>query len=131
MTLFGYNIQVRVDHGHLLIDDGIGSARRHYRLPRVGHGLKRLIIIGSDGSISLAAIHWLTDQGVALAMLESEPSTDSFATFAPTTASSRESRHPGNLLSAKFFSRNALRSGWVLKLMYRQSTGCSSVIPGR
>ena len=45
--------------GHLLIEDGLGSDRRQTRLPRVGHGLKRLVVIGSDGMISLAALRWL------------------------------------------------------------------------
>ena len=55
VTLFGYGIQVRVDRGHLLVEDGIGADRHRARLPRVGHGLKRLVVIGSDGVISLAA----------------------------------------------------------------------------
>jgi hypothetical protein len=56
VTLFGYGIQVRVDRGHLLLDDGIGSDRRRYRLPRVGHGLRRLVVIGSDGMVFLVAV---------------------------------------------------------------------------
>lgn len=70
ITLFGYGIQVRVDRGHLLIEDGIGSERVRFRLPRVGHGLKRLVLIGSDGMISLAALRWLSDQNTAFVMLE-------------------------------------------------------------
>src|SRR5207247_11089670 len=70
ITLVGYGIQVRVDRGHLLSEDGIGAERRHFRLPRVGHGLKRLVIIGSDGMISLAALRWLSDQNAAFVMLE-------------------------------------------------------------
>jgi hypothetical protein len=58
VTLFGYGIQVRVDRGHLLLEDGIGPDRRNARLPRVGHGLKRLVVIGSDGMVSLAALRW-------------------------------------------------------------------------
>jgi hypothetical protein len=38
VTLFGYGIGVRVDRGHLVLEDGIGCDRRHARLPRVGHG---------------------------------------------------------------------------------------------
>src|SRR5450755_552479 len=45
LTLFGYGIQVRVDRGHLLVEDGIGEDRRKIRLARVGHGLKRLVCI--------------------------------------------------------------------------------------
>ncbi len=42
ITLSGYGINVRVDRGHLLLEDGIGTNRFKTRLPRVGHGLKRL-----------------------------------------------------------------------------------------
>ena len=70
ITVFGYGVQVCVNRGHLTIEDGIGADRRHFRLPRVGHGLKRLVIIGSDGMISLAALRWLSDQNAAFVMLE-------------------------------------------------------------
>src|ERR1700687_3249082 len=40
LTLVGYGIQVRVDKGHLFIQDGIGADRYNYRLPRAGHQLK-------------------------------------------------------------------------------------------
>ena len=59
VTLFGYGIQVRVDRGHLILEDGIGADRRYARFPRVGHGLQRLIVIGADGMVSLAALRWL------------------------------------------------------------------------
>src|SRR5215469_8066775 len=70
VTLCGYNIKVRVDRGHLLLDDGIGADRRHFRLSRVGHGLRRLVVIGSDGFLSLAALRWLADQKASLVFLE-------------------------------------------------------------
>jgi CRISPR-associated endonuclease Cas1 len=70
LTLVGYGIQVRVDRGHLVVEDGIGAERHHYRLPRVGHGLKRLVVIGSDGFVSLAALRWLERQDAAFVMLE-------------------------------------------------------------
>ncbi|HZQ17466.1 MAG TPA: CRISPR-associated endonuclease Cas1 [Terriglobales bacterium] len=70
ITLFGYGIQVRVERGHLVLEDGIGPERIRYRLAKVGHELRRLIIIGSDGNVSLAALRWLSDQDVALSMLE-------------------------------------------------------------
>jgi CRISPR-associated endonuclease Cas1 len=70
LTLIGYGIQVRVDKGHLVVQDGIGADRYHYRLPRVGHKLKRLVVVGSDGQISLTALRWLRDQDVAFSFLE-------------------------------------------------------------
>jgi CRISPR-associated protein Cas1 len=56
--------------GHLEIEDGVGMERRKIRLPRVGHGLARLVCIGSDGFVSLAALRWLADQDVSFSMLE-------------------------------------------------------------
>ncbi|MBZ5526812.1 MAG: CRISPR-associated endonuclease Cas1 [Acidobacteriia bacterium] len=70
ITLFGYGIKVHVDRGHLTIQDGIGAARRETRLPRIGHGLRRLVVIGSDGLVSLAALRWLADQDAAFVMLD-------------------------------------------------------------
>jgi CRISPR-associated endonuclease Cas1 len=74
LTLYGYGIQVRVDRGHLFLEDGIGADRRRYRLPRVGHGLRRLVVIGSDGMVSLAALRWLADQDAAFVMLDRDGS---------------------------------------------------------
>lgn len=70
VTLFGYGIRVQVERGHLLLEDGIGPDRRKGRLPRVGHGLRRLVVIGADGMVSLAALRWLADQNAAFVMLD-------------------------------------------------------------
>src|SRR5216683_2466640 len=85
LTLVGFGIQVRVDRGHLLVQDGIGTERRRFRLPRVGHGLKRLVVIGSDGMISLAALRWLADQDAAFVMLDRDGSV--LATTGPVRPS--------------------------------------------
>jgi CRISPR-associated endonuclease Cas1 len=60
---------VCVERGHLVLEDGIGD-RTRTRFPRVRHGLRRLVVIGSDGSVSLAAIRWLADQDAAFVMLD-------------------------------------------------------------
>jgi CRISPR-associated endonuclease Cas1 len=70
VTLFGYGIRVSVNRGHLIVEDGIASDRRVARFSRVGHGLRRLVVIGSDGVVSLAALRWLTDQKAAFVMLD-------------------------------------------------------------
>ncbi|MGA2857500.1 MAG: CRISPR-associated endonuclease Cas1 [Candidatus Sulfotelmatobacter sp.] len=70
LTLSGFGIKVRMQCGQLEIEDGIGPERRRIRLARVGHGLKRLVCIGSDGFVSLAALRWLADQDAAFTMLE-------------------------------------------------------------
>jgi hypothetical protein len=63
-----------VDRGHLALKDGIGRDRRETRLPRVGHGLRRLVVIGSEGTVSLAALRWLADQDAAFMLLERDGS---------------------------------------------------------
>lgn len=70
VTLFGYGTQVRVERGHLVIADGIATERRQFRLARVGHGLKSLVIIGHTGFVTLEALRWLSDQSVGFTMLE-------------------------------------------------------------
>jgi CRISPR-associated endonuclease Cas1 len=70
LVLNGYGIRVQVSAGHLLLHDGIADERRTIRLPRVNHGLKRLVMIGSDGFVTLEALRWLADQGAAFVMLD-------------------------------------------------------------
>lgn len=74
VTLSGYGISLRVDKGHLILEDGVGLDRRRGRLARVGHGLKRLVVIGSDGMVSLAALRWLADQEASFVMLDRDGS---------------------------------------------------------
>jgi CRISPR-associated endonuclease Cas1 len=69
----------------LTIQDGIGADRREARLPRVGHGLRRLVVIGSDGMVSFAALRWLADQNAAFVMLERDGSV--LATTGPVRPS--------------------------------------------
>lgn len=85
LTLSGFGTRVRMQSGHLEIEDGPASDRRIFRLPRVGHGLKRLILIGSDGVVSLAAFRWLADQDAAFVMLERDGSV--LATTGPVRSS--------------------------------------------
>jgi CRISPR-associated endonuclease Cas1 len=70
LVLTGWGIQLQVHAGHLLAHDGIADERRTLRIPKVGHGLKRLVIIGSDGYLTLDAIRWVSDVGASLLMLD-------------------------------------------------------------
>jgi CRISPR-associated endonuclease Cas1 len=97
VILYGYGITVHVDRGHLILKDGIGSDRREARLPRVGHGLRRLILIGSDGFVSLAALRWLADQDAAFVMLERDGSV--LATTGPVHPTDARLRRAQSLAS--------------------------------
>src|SRR6266478_3248617 len=70
LTVWGYGIRVQVSAGHLTLHDGIADERRTIRLPRVNHGLRRLVMIGSDGFITLEALRWISDIGAAFVMLD-------------------------------------------------------------
>jgi CRISPR-associated endonuclease Cas1 len=70
LVLNGYGIRVQVNAGHLTLHDGIADERRTIRLPRVNHGLKRLVMIGSDGFITLEALRTIADMGASFVMLD-------------------------------------------------------------
>src|SRR5713226_8464426 len=90
LTVFGYGANIHVDRGHLLVEDGIGTERRRFRFPRVGHGLRRLVVIGADGAVSLAALRWLADQDAAFVMLDRDGSV--LATTGPVRPSDAKLR---------------------------------------
>lgn len=85
LTLTGFGIKVRMQSGHLEIEDGIGPERRKIRLARVGHRLSRLVMIGSDGFITFEALRWLADQDAAFVMLDRDGSV--LATTGPVRSS--------------------------------------------
>jgi CRISPR-associated endonuclease Cas1 len=95
VTLFGYGISARVDRGHLILEDGVGPRRRLGRFARVGHGLKRLAVIGADGAVSLAALRWLADQDAAFVMLNRDGSV--LATTGPVHSSDSRLRRAQSL----------------------------------
>src|SRR2546430_10728709 len=70
LTLYGYGICVRMQAGHLETEHGIGPERYKIRLPRVNHKLKRLVCIGDDGFVTLAALRWLSDVGASFVMID-------------------------------------------------------------
>src|SRR5215472_2373673 len=108
VTLFGYGTSVRVERGHLILEDRIGPDRRYGQFSRVGHGLKRLVLIGSDGLITIAVIYWMARQNVSLAIMERDGSvlatTDQSARFhLPATGLTQARRSlakAGNLVSS-------------------------------
>jgi CRISPR-associated endonuclease Cas1 len=66
----GFGIRVRVDRGHLVVEDGIGRDRGHARFNRATGGLSRLILVGSTGYVSVEAVRWMADTGCALIQLD-------------------------------------------------------------
>lgn len=68
----GYGVRIAIERGHLVIADGTGRHRRQTRYPKVAHGLRRLVVIGHTGTISLEAIRWLDRLGIALVNIDND-----------------------------------------------------------
>src|SRR3954466_4710505 len=70
LVMDGYGISLNVSRGHLIIRDGIGRHRRERRLPRAQRTVRRIVILGHTGHITLEAIRWCHDTGIALIQLD-------------------------------------------------------------
>jgi CRISPR-associated endonuclease Cas1 len=70
VVLSGYGIRVRVERGHLVVDDGIGRHRRLGRFARATSGIRRLVILGDHGFVTLEATRWLADVGASITHLD-------------------------------------------------------------
>jgi CRISPR-associated endonuclease Cas1 len=68
----GYGISLTVNRGHLVIHDGIGSQRRTRRYPRIERDLRRILILGHTGHVSLEAMRWCTERNIAVVQLDAD-----------------------------------------------------------
>jgi CRISPR-associated endonuclease Cas1 len=68
----GYGLRVAVERRHLVIADGIGRARRLRRFARGDKSLRKVVVIGNSGTISLDALRWLADVKVPLVHIDLE-----------------------------------------------------------
>ena len=66
----GHGISLAMSAGQLLVKDGIGRSRRERRYARATHGLRRVVIMGSSGQVSLEAIKWLDGVGIGLVVMD-------------------------------------------------------------
>ena len=64
--------RIRVDKRHLVVEDGIGHSRRERRFHKATSDLKRLVILGTTGYISLEAVRWLADARIPMAQVDPE-----------------------------------------------------------
>ena len=64
LVIDGYGIALKVLAGQIIAIDGSGRSRRHRRFPRAAHRLKRVVLIGHSGYVTLEALRWLSDQKI-------------------------------------------------------------------
>jgi CRISP-associated protein Cas1 len=62
----GHGVKVHVTRGQLVIEDGTGRTRRTRDYPRSDRTLERIIVLAADGMVTLDAVSWCADHGIAL-----------------------------------------------------------------
>lgn len=72
LVLTGYGLRLVVERGHLVAEDGIGTARRRYRISRVGSGLRRVVVAGHGGAVSFDALQWIAEIKAAFVHLNAD-----------------------------------------------------------
>jgi CRISPR-associated endonuclease Cas1 len=66
----GYGVRVSVERGRLTVSDGIGPTRRERRYARATHGLARLVVLSSCGTVSLESLRWCAGVGIGVVVLD-------------------------------------------------------------
>jgi CRISPR-associated endonuclease Cas1 len=71
LVFWGFGVKCNVDKAHLRAEWGVGLQRFQTRISRVeGRKLCRVVLISSDGYITLEALRWITDVGASFTMLD-------------------------------------------------------------
>lgn len=68
----GYGVRVGIERKHLIIADGIGRTRRVRRFTRADRTLRRVVVLGNSGTVSLDALRFLGDIRVHLVHIDRE-----------------------------------------------------------
>lgn len=66
----GYGVSVRVVRRQLVVADGIGRFRRERRVSKAFADIGRLVVIGHEGAITLEALRWMNDAGIAFLQID-------------------------------------------------------------
>jgi CRISPR-associated endonuclease Cas1 len=66
----GFGVRVGVDRGRLVVSDGLGTHRRERRYSRATHGLARLVVLSSAGTVGLDALRWCAGAGIGVVVLD-------------------------------------------------------------
>jgi CRISPR-associated endonuclease Cas1 len=66
----GYGVSVRIARKQLVVSDGIGRFRRERRFSKAFADIGRLVVIGHEGAITLEALRWINDAGIAFLQID-------------------------------------------------------------
>ncbi len=72
LVVSGYGVRIAVERGQLVVSDGFAAERREGRYHRALSRLKRVVVIGHTGTISLEALRWLYGVGAAFVQIDAD-----------------------------------------------------------
>lgn len=81
LVVSGYGLRIGMERGHLIVEDGVANRRRKQRFSRVGSEIRRVVVLGHSGSISLEALRWMHELDIAF--LQIGPDGELIASGAP------------------------------------------------
>ena len=93
VVLDGFSVSITVRAGHLVLK----AEGRELKLPRAHHGVQRVLVLSEAGFVSLNAIRWCRDQGIALIGLNPYDGQPTFSASVPSHDSPRLLRAQANL----------------------------------
>jgi hypothetical protein len=65
----GMGARITVERGALVVADGMGEQRRERRFDKATHGLVRVVLLASTGTVSIDALHWCSRLGIGVVVL--------------------------------------------------------------
>lgn len=72
LVAHGYGVKVAVERRHLIVEDGVGDERHRRRFAKPTARLKRFVLLGHTGFITLEALRWLKDVGAAFVQIDAD-----------------------------------------------------------
>jgi hypothetical protein len=65
----GMGLRLSVERGALVVTDGIGDHCRTRRFDQATHGLRRVVVMGTTGVVSIEALYWCSRLGIGVIVL--------------------------------------------------------------
>lgn len=109
MVVDGHEVKLMVRNGQLEVTDGVPGNKRTRKLARVPRVVKRLVILGGNGLVSLEALRWLAGAGIGLTAID--PDGTVTATNGSDAGDARLIRHQvaGNFAAMRYLIAAKLR----------------------
>jgi CRISPR/Cas system-associated endonuclease Cas1 len=72
MIVDGYGIRLQVRYGQLEITDGIGRCRREREIIRADRNLRKIVIAGIGGYLTIEALRWCRNHGISVTVIDKD-----------------------------------------------------------